>query len=70
LGGEEAGLDGVFVEGLFQAFGQKLQARRRGLQFVGDVGDEVASDLVDPLQLVGADGTGTVSTLQCLLPAF
>jgi hypothetical protein len=70
LGGEEACLDGVFVEGLFQAFGQKLQARRRGLQFVGDVGDEVASDLVDPLQLVGADGTGTVSTLQCLLPSF
>jgi hypothetical protein len=70
LGGEEAGLDGVFVEGLFQAFGQQFQARRRRLQFVGDVRDEVASDLVDPLQLVGADGTGTVSTLQCLLPAF
>ena len=70
LGGEEAGLDGVFVEGLFQALGQQFQARRRRLQFVGDVRDEVASDLVDPLQLVGADGTGTVSTLQCLLPAF
>ena len=70
LGGEEAGLDGVFVEGLFQAFGQQFQARRRRLEFVGDVRDEVAADLVDPLQLVGADGTGAVSLIQRLLPVF
>jgi hypothetical protein len=70
LGGEEAGLDGVFVEGLLQAFGQQFQARRRRLQFVGDVSDEVASDLVDPLELVRADGTDAVATVQRLLPAF
>ena len=49
LGGEEACLDGIFVEGLFQAFGQQFQARRRRLQLVGDVSDEVTPDLVDPL---------------------
>jgi hypothetical protein len=39
---------------------------------VGDVGDEIASDLVDPLELIGANVTGAVRFLQChlLLSAF
>ena len=70
LGGEKACLDGVFVEGLFQAFGQQFQACGRRLQLVGDVRDEVAPDLVDPLELVGVDGGRAVSSLQRLLPVF
>jgi hypothetical protein len=31
---------------------------------VGDVGDEIAPDLVDPLKLVGANMTGAVLSLQ------
>jgi hypothetical protein len=70
LSGEETCLDGIFVEGLFQAFGQQFQARRGRLQLVGDVRDEVAPDLVDPLELVAADGRGAVSSLQRLPPVF
>ena len=72
LCGEEARLDWVFIEGLFEAFGQQLQARGRGLELVGDVGDEIAPDLVDPLELIGANVTSAVPSLQChlLLPAF
>jgi hypothetical protein len=70
LRGEEACLYGVFVEGLFQAFGQQFQARRRRLKLVGDVRDEVPPDLVDPLEFVGADGMGAVSPLQRLLPVL
>ena len=70
LRGEEACLDWVFVEGLFQALGQQFQARGRGLEFMGDVRDEVAPDLVDPLELVAADGRGAVSSLQRLPPVF
>jgi hypothetical protein len=60
------------VEGLFEAFGQQFQARGRGLELVGDVGDEIAPDLVDPLELIGANVTSAVPSLQChlLLPAF
>jgi hypothetical protein len=49
LCGEKTRLDRVLVEGLLEAFGQQLQARRWGLQLVGDVRYEVAPDLVDPL---------------------
>jgi hypothetical protein len=39
---------------------------------VGDVGDEIAPDLVDPLELIGANMTGAVLSLQrhLLLPAL
>src|SRR5215204_3075656 len=39
---------------------------------MGDVGDEIAPDLVDPLEFIGADVTGAVLSLQrhLLLPAF
>ena len=47
LRGEQARLDGIMIEGLFEALGQQLQARGRGLELVGDVGDEIAPDLVD-----------------------
>ena len=72
LRGEEARLDGILVEGLFEALGQQLQARGRGLELVGDVGDEIAPDLVDPLEFIGANVSGTVLSLQrhLLLPAF
>jgi hypothetical protein len=43
---------------------EEPEARRRSLQFVGDVRDEVAPDLVDPPHLVGADVVGVLASLE------
>ncbi len=42
-----AACSGILVEGVLQGIGEKREPGQRGLEFVGDVGGEVAPDAVD-----------------------